>query len=164
MRSMTFRTTGAALALGGILALTGCGSATESIIENQTGTEIETNEDGIKITDGQGDSFQTGEDIDVPDSWPSNVPLYDGTLTSAIAAGGGVSLIWTTDAGVAEAFDTYSADLESAGFKPVGSGSFSGADGDLRTSSFENDETTVVVVVTDPGKGTTMSVTAAPNS
>lgn len=164
MRRIIIAAAGAALALGGMSTLAGCGSGIESVVEDQTGVDIDANEEGLEITDDQGNSFQAGEDVEVPDAWPSDAPLYDGQLVSAVAAGGGVSLVWTSSSSTDEAFDEYSAQLESAGFKVKSDGGVLNQGETLRTSTFESDRTLVIVVAGNPGDGVTMSVTATPKT
>ena len=164
MRRIIITAAGAALALGGVSALAGCGSTAETTIESGTDTEIEADEEGVEITDDEGNSFPAGEDVEVPDSWPSDVPLYDGQLFSAIAAGGGANLTWLTDSSVNDAFAEYSAQLESAGFSDQNTGAALNQDGELRTANFEGDKTIVIVVVADAGDGTKLSATAASKS
>jgi hypothetical protein len=164
MRRIIITAAGAALALGGVSALAGCGSTIESGVEGATGVEIDANEEGVEITDDEGNSFQAGEDVKVPDTWPSDVPLYDGRLTAAIAAGEGANLIWQSDSSVNDAYAEYSAQLESAGFNDQNAGAALNQDGVVRTANFESDKTVVIVVVTDAGDGTKLSATAAPKS
>ena len=164
MRPIIITAAGAALALGGVSSLAGCGSTVESVVEDQTDVEIDANDEGVEITDGEGNSFQAGEDVEVPDAWPSDAPLYDGQLISAVAAGGGVSMVWMSSSSTEDTFNEYSAQLESAGFKVDSDGSVLNQEGAVRTSTFENDETVVIVVVTDPGDGVKLSATAAPKS
>lgn len=164
MRRIIITAAGAALALGGVSALAGCGSTVESAVEGATGVDIDANEEGIEITDDEGNSFQAGEDVEVPASWPSDVPLYDGQLLSAIAAGDGTNLIWRTDSSVNETFEEYAAQLKSAGFKDQNTTAALNEDGVVRSANFEGDQAIVIVVVTDAGDGTTLSATAAPKS
>lgn len=164
MRRIIITAAGAALALGGISSLAGCGSSAETTVEGATGVDIDANEEGLEITDDQGNSFQAGEDVEIPDTWPSAVPLYDGQLSSAIGAGGGTSLLWESDSSVNETFEEYAAQLKSAGFKDQNAAGALNEDGVMRSANFEDDNTSVIVVVTDPGDGTKLSATAAPKS
>lgn len=95
----TVATTGLMLVGLGLTALTtGCGVAeqvaqetTEKIIENQTGVDVDVNQEGTTL----------------PDTWPTEVPVISGDVSNAgsISAGGGST--WTAQVAVSDAKKGY---------------------------------------------------------
>jgi len=88
---MGWKITGVALvALLAVAALTGCSfaaeQASEAILEGATGTDVEIDDDGgsvsIETEDGSVD-ISGGESAEVPEGFPSDMPLYEGTLLMA---------------------------------------------------------------------------------
>ena len=136
-----------ALGAGLSLALSGCfanplESITEGLVENgveeliegQTGVDIDVNGSGVSL----------------PDSWPSELPLPEGTLTYSLSAGGTFSALFeVSDESVAT---DLGAQLEAAGFEKTSEGNFGG----LLTSSYEN-ESYYITLSFVPSEGDTPS-------
>jgi len=78
------------------LSVAGCGAAEDEIAEKLTeeaveaagdGTEVDIEDDGVTVTDENGDEASIGTEM--PDSFPvDDVPLVEGTVISATAVDG----------------------------------------------------------------------------
>ncbi|MBI5037942.1 MAG: hypothetical protein HZC01_04555 [Candidatus Kerfeldbacteria bacterium] len=71
------------------LVATGCTSPSEkvaeTIIESQTNGDVDVDVDNETVSiNTDGGSFQSGEDVTLPDGFPSDVHVAEGTLVSAI--------------------------------------------------------------------------------
>lgn len=105
--------------------LTACGQAAEQVAEQAAeqaiGGDVDVTEDGVTITDQDGNQMAAGENVTVPDTWPSEVPIWDdGTLSVVtVEKDGSASALWTSDIAPKDAADSYSATLESAGYTPT---------------------------------------------
>ena len=118
----------AVAALAGMLALgtttlTACGSAIENAVEeaagNAVGGDVNIDDGNVSVTDSEGNEMSIGEDVSIPDNWPSEIPVFDnGKLVTVVIGSGGssVNAMWTTDATPEEAAAAYGSALESAGF------------------------------------------------
>jgi len=132
---MSTSTRRAALALAAaattLVTLTACGgtaetgteqvaeeaTGTEQVAEEATGGDVAIDDEGITMTDDQGNQMAMGEGVAVPDNWPSNVPLFDGTLVMVSSnADGTATAAWTTEGDPTAVADAYGAQLESAGY------------------------------------------------
>ena len=122
---MSTSTRRAALALAAaattLVTLTACGgtaeTGTEQVAEEATGGDVAIDGEGITMTDDQGNQMAVGEGVAVPDNWPSNVPLFDGTLVMVSSnADGTATASWTTEGDPTAVADAYGAQLESAGY------------------------------------------------
>lgn len=52
--------------------------ATEAIIESESGADVDLSDDGFTVTDeDSGDTISFGEDVSLPDDFPSDVPIVD---------------------------------------------------------------------------------------
>lgn len=101
---MTTRTTMRASVVGAMVAaaavtLTGCGSnpvddAVQGAAENAVENAVENG-----ATDGTGGDvdLDIGEDVAVPDSFPSELPLPEGTLVAAVSIDEGTQLNYNID-------------------------------------------------------------------
>ncbi|MDO8307857.1 MAG: hypothetical protein Q7V58_05815 [Actinomycetota bacterium] len=154
--------------LAGVLAvgagtLTACGSAVENAVEeaagNALGGDVSIDEGEIAVTDEEGNEMLMGEDVAVPDNWPSEVPIYDnGRLISVMVAGDGsnVNAVWQTDATTEEAAATYGAALESSGFTVGDTSAVSG----MTNATYEGNGYTVTVTTLDAEGTATLMVNA----
>jgi hypothetical protein len=113
----------AAMLVLGAPVLSACGGAAQQAAEEAAGNAIGGNVDigsaGVTVQDSAGNNITIGEDVTLPDNWPSEIPVYDGgKLSSVMIAGDGASLnaVWLTDASVADAAKAYGAALTAAGF------------------------------------------------
>ncbi len=95
----------------------------EEIIEGATGGEIDIEEDGGSVTIETEDGAVTiegGEGSDLPEGWPSDMPVYDGTITgsSSFSTPEGMSMTVTIE--TADSADDvgsyYQAELQSEGW------------------------------------------------
>jgi hypothetical protein len=107
----------------GVPSLTGCGSAVQGAVEKAAGDAIggnvNINSDGLSVTDSNGNQVQIGENVKMPDNWPSQVPQFEGgKLASVMVAGDGASVnaLWTTDAALPDAAKAYRDALAAAGY------------------------------------------------
>jgi hypothetical protein len=108
----------------GLALLTGCGTTTE------TGTELPTelgiDEVPVLITEPQLGQAEIGAGTQVPDAWPTAVPLYPaGTLASAVvndSAGmnSGINALWTEPTPSKEAWNDYFDALMGMGYAETG--------------------------------------------
>lgn len=113
----------AALLVLGSPMLTACGGAAQQAAEeaagNAIGGNVDINSDGVTVEDSAGNNITIGDDVTLPDNWPSEVPTYDaGKLSSVMVAGDGSSVqaMWTTDATPEDAAKAYGDALLAAGF------------------------------------------------
>lgn len=124
-RILTAATIGA-LVLGTPL-LTSCGGVAEQAVQNaaevaaeQAGAgDVEINEDGMTVTDEDGNNMAIGDNIALPDNWPSEVPAFDGgTLQTVMveADGASVNAMWIADGSAADVAAAYGQALEAAGY------------------------------------------------
>lgn len=106
-------------------ALAACGGmaeqAAEQAAEAAVGGDVDISDGNVTITDESGKAVTVGENVDLPDGWPAEVPGYDsGSLNAAaIEPDGTASALWTVDQTPREAVDAYGAILEAAGFTLV---------------------------------------------
>lgn len=97
-------------------------SYAEQAIESQTGGSVDVNIDDDTVTyeDTQtGGSMVYGEDIDLPDDFPKDLPVYDGTITinsTLNLPGQGVTLNFTTSDSQEDVLAWYEDTLESSGW------------------------------------------------
>ncbi len=81
------------LAIAGVLVvgllLTACSpteKAVESAIESQSNQDVDVDIDNDQVTlNTNSGSLQVGDSVDLPDNFPSDVPVTDGTITAAVA-------------------------------------------------------------------------------
>lgn len=118
------------LAAGGagllaVSALAACGGASEQAaqtmaeeaVEGAIGGDVDISDDSMTVTDAEGNEMAVGSDITIPDTWPAEVPLFDGTLSVAsVQADGTAYAMWTTDLDASSAADTYGESLATAGY------------------------------------------------
>lgn len=163
--STSTRRAGLALAAAGIAlaTLTACGGAAETIteqaMEEATGGDVAINDEGITMTDDEGNQMAIGEGVAVPDNWPSNIPLYDGTLVMvSSAADGTASASWTTDGDAASVADAYGAQLEDAGYSLQSDSNFDGSI--LR--EYSSTELIITVMAGQADGVTSLTMTAVP--
>ena len=112
---------GVGLGLGGVA---GCGGGQlaeqvgEQLGEQAIDGEVDIQDDGITITDEQGNQFGVGAGTEIPATWPSEVPLFTGgeLVLAATQAEGTADALWETQASVTDAASTYDRILTDAGF------------------------------------------------
>jgi hypothetical protein len=120
-----------------LAALTACSdSANEQAVENaiesanpSIDADVSDDGKGIEATDDSGNSISAGSAAEVPDDFPSAVPLPSGlTLGSVVESSkGSYVLTYTVPSGAAEAATAYQSQLTGAGFTVDESASVAGA-------------------------------------
>lgn len=147
-----------------VFSLTACSQAAEQITEkiieeNANGdVDVDIDDDGVNYTDSDGNQFSAGESIDLPDNWPSDIPTFDGNLTtvSIDKSGGSVLASWTTEDSLGDAYDAYNASLESAGFSLTSDTTQT----DYRMTTYESSKYSVLLTVSVTDGVTTISIMA----
>jgi hypothetical protein len=104
-------------------ALASCGMAAEEAAEQLAeqaigGGDVEVNDGEVTITDDEGNAVAVGEDVAVPDTWPSEVPLFDGGTLQMVSVtnDGSATAMWLVEGSAADAAAAYGASLEAAGY------------------------------------------------
>lgn len=150
--------------------LAGCGQAAETIAENAmeaglSGADVNIEDDGVTITDEEGNEMAVGENVAIPDNWPAEVPTYDtGTLTIVTVSPDGVYAAWTVDGSAQDAADAYGSALEGAGYEVGTEGNaggsifreYTGNGWTVTFSSAEGDGETLLMVTGAPDESGTM--------
>lgn len=96
----------------GLVFATGCSKAEKAISEAEQGTATITKEDGEKIT--------LSSKADIPDNFPSDVPLPDGIrVTSSISGNDTVTLTIETEMPYDDVVELYSDYAQKAGYTEV---------------------------------------------
>lgn len=167
MRRLAALAAAAALALP---ALAACGNVAETAAENAAeqvaedimgGGDVEIDDNSMTVTDAEGNEMAVGEGISVPDTWPSDVPLYDGGELSMVTvqADGSAYAMWTLSGDPAGAMDAYTALLEDAGYSMEQDADLGGT----LMREFRNADRTVSVVAGEGEGMVTLNVTAVTN-
>ena len=122
----TIRSRAAAGAVIAALALTpalaSCGMATEKaaeqLAEQAIGGDVDVSDGEVTITDDEGNAVSVGEDVAIPDTWPSEIPLYDGGTLQMVSVtnDGSATAMWLVEGSATDAAAAYGSSLESAGF------------------------------------------------
>jgi hypothetical protein len=114
-----------ALALLALSLVTGCGKIREKLAEKAAEKAVETASGGdVKISGGGssvtvkdkngGGTATLGTGAKLPDGWPSDVPVYpDATITAAMAAPTGKTVVLETKDPAAKVADFYKSKLSS---------------------------------------------------
>lgn len=89
----------------------------EEAVEGAIGGDVDITDDSMTVTDAEGNEMAVGSDISLPDTWPMDVPLFDGTLSVAsVQADGTAYAMWMTDLDPTSAADAYGESLGAAGY------------------------------------------------
>jgi hypothetical protein len=117
----------AALALGVVISMTGCGmiaqKATEAAVEGATGVKVDSNKQTITTTDKDGNTTElSSKEGAYPDGFPSDFPQYPGGVIEAGLKGttngaDSFTVIVNTPDSAADVFKFYVDGLEKAGWK-----------------------------------------------
>lgn len=152
-----------------IPALAACGGVAENVAQNAAeqvaedvmGGDVEINDNSMTVTDDEGNEVAVGENISVPDTWPDDVPLYEGGELAMVTvqADGSVYAMWTLDGAATDAMDAYSAQLESAGYSMEQDADLGGT----LMREYRSTDRTVSVVAGDADGMASMTVTAVTN-
>lgn len=134
------------------LILSGCGQATETLIESQTGADIEVTDGGgtVTLTDEESQmTVQGGSGTQLPEGFPSDIPQPPGgQLLAAAQSPEGLTVMWTVEGFTLDNFDAYVASIKAAGYDSE----ISATDMNMGDDGF----TKAVVLV---GNGQTVSIT-----
>ncbi len=139
MKSRKLVTVGAIVLSFGLL-LGGCGKAAEKVVENQTGTQIEDDGDGnitVKSKDGK---TQVGVGAEMPEDFPSDLPVPKGKLLASQSADTGWGLQFNEV--TAASFEAFVSELEAKFGKETFQSSVEGS----KQVAFENDSYVVSVL------------------
>jgi len=108
------------LILGLMLSLVGCQSiaenATEAAIEDATGVKVDQDDDSVTITGEDGSSITASENGELPEGFPEDAPVYDGSITTSLVTEENYTIGIETDDEWATVWDWYVAELESEGW------------------------------------------------
>jgi hypothetical protein len=127
MRSLHPRRTSAlmltaALALSGA-GIAGCGQAIEQGAEQLAGDaiggDVDIQDGGVTVKDEQGNDLSIGQDLSLPDSWPSDVPTFEGgtlVMVSVDADGASANAMWSSEGTASDALAQMKASLDSSGY------------------------------------------------
>ena len=143
-------------------ALASCGMAAEEAAEQAAeqalGGDVELTDEGVTMTDDEGNEVAIGEDVAVPDNWPSEVPLYDGTMQMVtVQEDGSASAMWSAEGTPQEAADAYGAALEAAGYTSESTSNLGG----MVVNQYTGNGYSVGVQALEADGSTTLMVTAS---
>jgi hypothetical protein len=140
----------------GVVGLAACGGDDDgSVSVERDGTSVDVKKDGGKVTvkskDGDG-SVSVGDDAEVPDNFPDDVPLPEGGKVGLAAEGErdgkqyfSITYVVSED-DVDDAFSSYADALEDAGFDLGDRSSYSGGGGEFSSIQATSDDWEVVAV------------------
>jgi hypothetical protein len=150
----------------GAPALSACGGVAEQAVqdaaekaaEQAVGGDVELTDEGVTVTDDDGNQVAIGTDVSLPDNWPAEVPVFDGGTLSMVTvqADGSASAMWTTDASPDEAGQSYGDALEAAGFTSESDANMGG----VFLRQYSGNGFSVAVNALDADGTTTVMVTA----
>jgi len=104
-------------------SIVGCQSiaekATEKAIEKSTGVEIDKSGDEVTIKGEDGTEVTASSDGELPEGFPSDVPVYEGKIVTSVKADKGWSVALEASDDVNTIFDWYKSELEKDGWKIV---------------------------------------------
>lgn len=138
-------------------------------VTGENGERIEINTDGdgtVNMRGENGESFSVsgGEDLAIPDAWPTSVPIYDGARVLSSGVGtvvtgetGGAMLTYTVSTSASDVVSYYKDSLTSAGWTI--NGVFESADSSMISATRNNEEESVSVIVGSSDGETTVSLT-----
>ena len=154
-------------------ALTGCNmaaeEATEALVEGSTGADVEIDDEGgsVSVETEDGSMEVTGGDsAEVPDGFPSDMPLYDGTVVmgQAIEVDGETSynVAIEVEDDVADIADWYSSELDAEGWTITFEMSNDSDGMEMVTYQVEKGNMTGQVIIAHEDEETTVAVTVVP--
>lgn len=150
---------GAVGAAGGVA---GCGGErlAEQLGEQAIDGQVDIEDDGLSITDEQGNQFGVGSGAEIPATWPADVPLFTGggLVLAASQADGTATALWELQTSVTDAAAMYDRTLTDAGFTLEQDADLAGTI--VRT--YRGELHTVNVTVARTGETTNLSVSVQP--
>lgn len=112
-----------ALAVGSLGA---CGQAADEVAEqaiegalSSAGAEVDVEDDSVTIQDDAGNEMAVGEGVDLPSTWPADVPVYQGgtlTMVMVSAEEGTANAMWSLREEPEAAVASMRQALEGAGY------------------------------------------------
>lgn len=158
------------LSAASLVTLTGCGKiqeklaekAVEKATETATGGDVKVSSGGVTFKDNKtGSVMHAGTGAQIPDGWPSSVPVYPGaTIQASVTAEKGKTVMLQSKDAIPKIAEFYKSKL--SGMKKVGELDFGG---NSKTISFQDDKHTVNLMVTgsaDPDQPNMIQLTVAP--
>jgi len=105
------------------LSLVACQSiaekATEAAVERATGAKIDNGGEQITIQGEDGSEFTASSDGELPDGFPSEVPVHDGRIVSSMKADNGFSIAIEADAGIDDVLEWHKKEFADGGWTVV---------------------------------------------
>ena len=156
-------TTAVLLAISLVVLLGACQDLAEEAVEQQTGIDIEQDDEGVTITGSEGEEIQYGT-ASLPEGWPADVPVYEGVEIQAstsftLPEGTQMSATMTTSDAYADVAAWYKSAVADGGWTIESEASF---ETDGRATSLlglEKDGMQATINVSDGGDGITTIVT-----
>lgn len=154
---------GLALIVIGGVALGGCTkksaeSITESIIEQSTNDDVDVDIGTNTVTiNTNGGSFQAGDNVSLPENFPTDIYVIDGDLKSSISTSdtGSFSITLQSDESFDDTKTAYQRELADAGWTVTGTYTY----GTSMTLAAEKDDRDVTVSITEADGIVTVSIT-----
>ncbi len=141
--------------------------AVERALEQATGGDVDIDMDGngsVRVTGDNGEEYNVtaGEDVSLPEDWPSSVPLpsnarlsYAGSMNAGDSETAGLSAVYTTKDSAAEVTEYFKSTFEAQGWKIEAT--MATGDGSMITATKGEEENVAVYVGSAEGE-TTVSV------
>jgi hypothetical protein len=101
-----------ALALGA----TGCGAIIKGVAEKATGVKVDESGDNMTVTGADGQSVTVGEGAELPDGFPTDVPLYEGKIVTSVKTDTGFMVSLETPDEATTIYDWYQTEIEAEGW------------------------------------------------
>ena len=144
-------------------ALTGCQFIAQKAVESATGVKVEKNGNGISVTGKNGATAQIGTN-QVPDGWPTEVPVYSGTLKAGNKVAGTDGTVYNVVIETADSpktvGDFYEKQLGDAGWTKVTRNDATSGGKDMMIFAAKKDTQQTQVTAASDGSGkTTVTVT-----
>ncbi len=148
-----------AVALLSALALVGCQSiadkaaekAAEIAIEQTTGAEIDQEDGSVTIKGEDGTEITASEGGELPDGFPTDVPVFEGPVISSVKSGNSFMVVIETDKSVDEVNDWYKDQLKDSTWKII----FETKSEDGAAIGGERDDANLQVTITSDGEAKT---------
>lgn len=138
--------------------------AIERAIEQSTGgdVDIDMDRDGsVRVTGDNGEEYNVsaGNNVSLPDNWPSSVPLpsnvnisYAGSMNAGDAETAGLSVVYTTKDSATEVAEYFKSTLEKEGWEIQAT--MATGDGSMVTASKGEEENVAVYIGSADGETT----------
>lgn len=151
-----------ALSLVALFALAGCQSiaekAAEVAVEKSTGVQIDKDGDSVTVTGEDGTQVTASEGGELPDGFPTDVPVIDGPIISSVKSDNSFMVVIETDKPIDEVNDWYKDQLKDSSWKIV----FETKSEDGAAIGGERDNANMQVTITKSDAKTNVSLLYAP--